>query len=147
MRLAMCTTVLIVDDNPQNRRLVKKMLEVHGFKIFEASNGKKGIAHAIEHLPRFILLDINLPDIDGIEVAHTLRENDRCKGITIIALTANAMIGDRERFIASGCDDYLARPVSRQELVGMLNKHLELAESAQDTPAQDTPTDAASPTN
>lgn len=123
------------------------MLEVHGFKIFEAPNGKEGIAHAIEHLPRFILLDINLPDIDGIEVAHRLREDDRCNDITIIALTANAMIGDRERFIASGCDDYLAKPVSRQELVGMLNKHLELAKSTQDTPAQDTPTDAASPTS
>ena len=141
----MCTTVLIVDDNPQNRRLVKKMLEVHGFKIFEAANGKEGIAHAIEHRPRFLLLDINLPDIDGIEVAHTLRADDTCKDITIIALTANAMIGDRERFIASGCDDYLAKPVSRQELVGMLNKHLELAKPNQDTPAQDTPTDKASP--
>ncbi|MCA9896273.1 MAG: response regulator [Anaerolineae bacterium] len=132
-------SVLIIDDNPQNRRLVKKMLEVHGFKIFEASNGLDGVASAIEHKPRIILLDINLPDIDGIEVANTLRNQGNCESCTIIALTANAMIGDRERFIESGCDDYLAKPVSRQELVSMLNKYLEPEQ-------EDNPTDATSPT-
>ncbi|MCA9885966.1 MAG: response regulator [Anaerolineae bacterium] len=132
-------SVLIIDDNPQNRRLVKKMLEVHGFKIFEASNGLDGVASAIEHKPRIILLDINLPDIDGIEVANTLRNQGNCESCTIIALTANAMIGDRERFIESGCDDYLAKPVSRQELVSMLNKYLEPEQ-------KDNPTDATSPT-
>ena len=113
-------SVLIIDDNPQNRRLVKKMLEVHGFKIFEASNGLDGVASAIEHKPRIILLDINLPDIDGIEVANTLRNQGNCESCTIIALTAKVMQSDRDSCFSAGANDFLPKPVDEEHLISLI---------------------------
>ncbi|MDX1993518.1 MAG: response regulator [bacterium] len=112
--------ILYVEDNPQNMRLVRKMLGVGGHDMIEALNGRSGIEVAEAEMPDLILMDINLPDIDGMEVARYLKSNPRMAHIPIIALTANAMFGDRERFLAAGCDGYLAKPISKNELLNTI---------------------------
>ncbi len=113
--------ILYVEDNPQNMRLVRKMLSIGGHDMLEALNGKTGIETAEAEIPDLILMDINLPDIDGMEVSRYLKSNPRLAHIPIIALTANAMFGDRERFLAAGCDGYLAKPISKNELLNTIS--------------------------
>jgi len=115
--------ILYIEDNPQNMRLVRKILVHAGYDVLEAEDGLSGIHTAQENDPDLILLDINLPDIDGLEVARRLRESPLAN-VPIIALTANAMVGDRERLLAGGCDGYLPKPVSRQELLITIDSHL-----------------------
>ena len=110
------TKIVYIEDNPQNLRLIKRMLSHTGYEVFEAQTGKDGLALIEELVPDLILLDINLPDIEGTEVAQLVKGDDRLKHIPIIALTANAMHGDRERFLRMGCEGYIAKPVSRTEL-------------------------------
>lgn len=113
----MAHKILYIEDNPQNMRLVRKMLGVGGYEIIEASNGETGLKMAFEHRPDLILMDINLPDIDGMEVTARLKAAPETSHIPIIALTANAMHGDKERFTQGGCDGYLAKPVTKNELL------------------------------
>ena len=108
--------ILYVEDNPQNMRLVRKMLKGAGHEMIEAPDGICGLEMAQQQLPDLILMDINLPDIDGIEVTQRIKANPELASIPVIALTANAMVGDREAFLEAGCDGYLAKPVSRREL-------------------------------
>lgn len=125
--------ILYVEDNAQNMRLVRKMLKVGGFEMIGAEDGTKGLEMAQEHRPEIILMDINLPDIDGIEVTRRLKEDPTFANTPIIALTANAMYGDRERFLDAGCDDYLSKPVSKIELLNMIQKHLDAMANETDT--------------
>lgn len=112
--------ILYVEDNPQNMRLVRKMLHAGGYEMVEALDGMTGLHVAEVERPVLILLDINLPDIDGIEVTARLKSNPQLAHIPIVALTANAMFGDKERFLDAGCDGYLAKPVSKTELLNTL---------------------------
>src|SRR5262245_9733111 len=105
-------------------RLVRKMLLVGGYDMLEAPDGLSGLTVAAEQKPDLVLVDMNLPDIDGTEVTSRLKENPALKHIPIIALTANAMFGDRERFLDAGCDGYLAKPISKQELLETVVKYL-----------------------
>lgn len=116
--------ILYIEDNPHNMRLVRKMLRIGGYEVIEASDGESGVSTAIEEHPDLILLDINLPDIDGIEVCARLRDHSETNYIPIIALTANAMHGDRERFLESGMDGYLAKPITRNELLNTVRQFL-----------------------
>lgn len=117
-------TILYIEDNPHNMRLVRKMLKIGGYDVLEAPDGESGISCARDNQPDLILLDINLPDIDGMEVCSRIRQDDSVAWIPIIALTANAMHGDRERFLASGMDGYLAKPITRNELLNTLRQFL-----------------------
>ena len=123
----MTRTILYIEDNPQNMRLVRKMLKGGGYEMIEASDGRSGVKLALEVKPDLILMDINLPDIDGIEATRNLKDNDSCADIPVIALTANAMHGDRERFMAAGCDGYIAKPITRNELLNTIAYFLEQA--------------------
>lgn len=105
-------------------RLVRKMLRLGNYDVIEATNGTDGIAKAQEEVPDLILLDINLPDIDGPEVCARLRADSNVSWIPIIALTANAMHGDRERFLEAGMDGYLAKPITRNELLNTIQQFL-----------------------
>lgn len=120
----MDTAILYIEDNPQNVRLVRKMLDTGGYIVLEALNGRTGLKMAEEHVPALILMDINLPDIDGTEVAARIKANPKLQHIPIIALTANVMYGDRERFLEAGCDGYLAKPISRRELLDTVGYYL-----------------------
>lgn len=113
----MSNVILYVEDNPQNMRLVRKMLKTGGYDMIEATDGQSGLRMALECKPDLILMDINLPDIDGMEVTMRLKAIAEMAHTPIVALTANAMFGDRERFTSAGCDGYLAKPVTKNELL------------------------------
>ncbi|MGB7340909.1 MAG: response regulator [Phototrophicaceae bacterium] len=115
--------ILYVEDNSQNMRLVRKMLKVGGHDMVGAEDGHTGIDMAHEVMPDLILMDINLPDIDGTEVTKRLKADPKFANTPIVALTANAMYGDKERFLDAGCDDYLSKPISKTELLAMVDKH------------------------
>ncbi len=126
----MAARILYIEDNPMNMRLVRKILVDLGYEMLEAVNGQDGLALAMQEMPDAILVDINLPDIDGVEVTRQLKANPPTRHIPIIALTANSMYGDRERFLESGCDGYIAKPVARLELRNVLHHFLASSRSA-----------------
>lgn len=114
----MAARILCVEDNPQNMRLVRKILLNAGYEVLEAVDGLSGVAIASSELPDLILMDINLPDIDGLEATSRLKAAEASVSrIPIVALTANAMHGDRERCIAAGCDGYVPKPITKSELL------------------------------
>lgn len=109
--------ILYVEDNPQNMRLVKKILMAAGYEVLEAYEGLAGIATAAREQPDLILMDINLPDINGLEATQRLKSSPQVAWIPVIAVTANAMHGDRDHCLAAGCDGYLAKPIMKNELL------------------------------
>jgi len=110
--------VLYIEDNPDNMILVKRVLEAAGYTLLQATNGLEGLAVAARETIDLILLDINLPDIDGYEVARRLRKDTKpyLAHIPIIAITANALKGDAEHALDSGCDVYMSKPINIHEL-------------------------------
>jgi two-component system, cell cycle response regulator DivK len=121
----MAYRILYVEDNYQNKRLVRKILGARGFDVIEAEDGLTGVEMATKELPDLILMDISLPGIDGVEATQRIKAFENTQRIPVIALTANAMRGDRERFIAAGCDDYLPKPISTADLIAMIKKFLD----------------------
>ncbi len=119
----MAKRILYVEDNFQNKRLVRKILTAKGYDVLEADDGLTGVEVASKEVPDLILMDISLPGIDGVEATQRIKAQTATAHIPIIALTANAMRGDRERFIAAGCDDYLPKPISTSDLLSMLQKY------------------------
>jgi two-component system cell cycle response regulator DivK len=111
-------TILYIEDNPDNMLLVQRALEARGYKLLQAEDGLRGVALAENEEVDLILLDINLPDIDGYEVARRIRSSARAKlaYTPIIAITANALKGDAEKALASGCDVYMSKPINIREL-------------------------------
>lgn len=111
-------TVLYIEDNPDNMMLVKRALESRGYTLIEAVNGVSGVSTAESKKVDLILLDINLPDIDGYEVARRLRnsKNNALRHVPIIAITANALRGDAEKALSAGCDVYMSKPINIREL-------------------------------
>jgi len=112
----MSATILYIEDNPDNSLLVQRALTARGYEVLWAANGASGIEQAEAHPPDLILLDINLPDIDGYEVARRLRAHDGLRAVPIMAITANALKGDAEKALAAGCDAYIAKPLQLHEL-------------------------------
>jgi two-component system cell cycle response regulator DivK len=110
--------ILYVEDNPDNMTLVRRALEARGYEFLWAPNGLKGVEMAETTQPDVILLDINLPDIDGYEVAKQLRNSGKSSlvYVPIIAVTANALRGDAEKALAAGCDVYMSKPINIREL-------------------------------
>jgi len=110
--------ILYVEDNPDNMLLVQRALESRGYKLLQAEDGLAGVALAESEDVDLILLDINLPDIDGYEVARRIRSSAKSKlaYTPIIAITANALKGDAEKALASGCDVYMSKPINIREL-------------------------------
>ncbi len=115
----MGNTILYVEDNPDNVMLVRRALEARGYKLLPALNGINGVSMAENEEVDLILLDINLPDIDGYEVARRIRRSGKKKSliyIPIIAVTANALKGDAEKALEAGCDVYMSKPINIREL-------------------------------
>jgi CheY-like chemotaxis protein len=106
-------TILYIEDNPENRLLVRRILEAEGYAVEEAEDGPSGLEAVRRNEPDLILLDINLPEMDGYELTSHLRQLTHNP---IIALTANVMKGDRERTLAAGCDGYIQKPIDVDEL-------------------------------
>ncbi len=117
--------ILHIEDNFHNRRIVRKILEKQGYVLHEAADGIIGFNMIKEFNPPVVLLDISLPGMDGIEIAQRVKADDKYKHIILIAVTASAMQGDRERFLAAGCDDYLSKPFRSIDLIEIVNQHFE----------------------
>ncbi len=117
--------ILIVEDNENNRSLFRDILTYHGYEITIAADGHEGVALAKELLPDLILMDIQMPGMDGMTAGAILKEDPATSAIKIIALTSFAMRGDQESFLAAGFDGYLAKPISTRELPGRVKQWLE----------------------
>jgi len=110
--------ILCIEDNPDNMILIRRVIQARGYKLLEAETGAEGLAMAEDGEIRLVLLDINLPDIDGYEIARRLRTdlNHRETRVPIIAITANALKGDAEKALGAGCDVYMSKPINIHEL-------------------------------
>ena len=115
--------VLVVEDNAKNMKLFRDVLVAKGYRTLEARTGEHAVDLAVEHVPELVLLDIRLPDVDGVDVLRLLRANRRTSSIPVVALTAQAMQGDGERFLAAGFDGYITKPVDIVELVRVVARH------------------------
>ncbi len=105
-------TVLVVEDNDLSMRLFHDLLEAHGYNVLQAKDGTEGWRMAREHRPDLIIMDIQLPDVSGLEVTKWLKDDEALKSIPVIAITAFAMAGDEEKIREGGCDAYIAKPIS-----------------------------------
>jgi CheY-like chemotaxis protein len=117
-------TLLIIEDNEQNLYLMCFLLEKSGFAVLSATNGRDGIKMALHHKPRAILLDIQLPEMDGYAVAAELKKHGELAGVPIIAVTSYAMMGDREKALAAGANGYIEKPIDPETFVGEVEKYL-----------------------
>ena len=105
-------TVLIVEDNELNMKLFNDLLEAYGYATLQARSGTEALAIAREHTPSLILMDIQLPEVSGLEVTKWLKEDDRLRDIPVVAVTAFAMKGDEERIRRGGCEAYISKPIT-----------------------------------
>jgi two-component system cell cycle response regulator DivK len=117
------TLVLLVEDNARNMTLLRDVLRVSGYRTLEASTGGHALVLAAEHRPALVLMDVRLPDMDGIEALRRLRADSRTALVPVLAVTAQAMKGDRERFEQAGFDGYLSKPVDVDELLAAVERH------------------------
>jgi two-component system, cell cycle response regulator DivK len=115
--------VLVVEDNARNMKLVRDLLQATGYRTFEATTGEEAVELALSHAPAVVLMDVQLPGIDGVEALARLRQDERTASIPVLAVTAQAMSGDRERFLEVGFDGYLAKPIDVDELLGAVREH------------------------
>lgn len=112
--------ILLVEDNEDNRDALSRRLERRGYEVVMATDGRRGLAMAHDVAPDLVLLDMNLPEMDGWEVARALKRDEATCAIPIIALTAHAMSGDREKAIGAGCDDYHTKPAELPRLLAQI---------------------------
>ena len=118
----MTKTVLIVEDNELNMKLFNDLLQAHGINTIQTRNGLDAISLAKSHMPDAILMDIQLPEVSGLEVTKWLKDDDSVKHIPVIAITAFAMKGDEERIREGGCEAYLSKPISVQKFLDTVKK-------------------------
>lgn len=130
-------TILIVEDNPTNMTLAVYVLESAGHVVLTATDAEAGLTLARSALPNLILMDIQLPGMDGLEATAHLKEDVTTKAIPVIALTALAMKGDEERIRAAGCDGYIAKPMNYREFLAIVASHLAQGSVAPTTTDQD----------
>ena len=121
----MAYRILLVEDNEMNRDMLSRRLIRRKFEVLIATDGQQGIDMARQHQPDLILMDMSLPVIDGWEATRQLKADPRCASIPVIALTAHAMAGDRERTLQAGCDDYDTKPVELPRLLDKIAAFLE----------------------
>ena len=114
--------VLVIEDNEDNMKLITFILEKNGYGTIMAENGKRGIELAIKEKPDFILLDIQLPDMDGMEVLKAIRGSEINGEIPIIATTSYAMSGDRERLLQAGCNGYIEKPIDPETIIAQIKQ-------------------------
>lgn len=105
------TTVLVIEDHPDNMMLICDILELNGYAVLQATTGMQGYEMAQQEQPHFVILDIQLPDIDGYQVLEKIRGNDRTRKIPVIAMTSYAMAGEKARLLNAGCNGYVQKPI------------------------------------
>lgn len=117
--------ILIVEDNEMNRDMLSRRLVRRGYGVSLAIDGQTGLTMARDKIPDLILMDVTLPDIDGLEITRLLKADERTRGVPIIVLTARAMTSDRQEAFAAGCDDYDVKPVELERLLGKMQALLQ----------------------
>jgi len=120
----MSSRILVVEDNPDNRILITDVLTSLDYEVIVAVDGEEGVAKAGAEKPDLILMDLSLPQMDGWTATRHIKADPALKHIKVIALTAHAMVGDREKALEAGCDDYVSKPIDLRELAGKLAQHL-----------------------
>jgi CheY-like chemotaxis protein len=116
--------ILVVEDNDSNRYLIRFILEQSGYDVIEAKNGVTGVEMAIRERPDLIIMDIQLPDMNGLDATRRIRASEADGGIPIVALTSYAMVGDRENALAAGCTGYIEKPIDAETFVREVEKYL-----------------------
>jgi CheY-like chemotaxis protein len=114
--------ILVIEDNETNMYLISFILKKYGFEVIEAGSGEEGIDLALKEKPNLIIMDIQLPGMDGLETTRRIRESKADGGVPIIALTSYAMTGDRERALSAGCNGYLEKPINPYTIMGEIKK-------------------------
>ncbi len=120
----MAKKVLVVEDNELNMKLFHDLLEAHGIETVQVRDGKLAYDTALEHRPDLIIMDIQLPEISGLDITRKLKENPELKAIPVIAVTAFAMKGDEQKIREGGCEDYISKPISVSSFIEVVKKHL-----------------------
>ena len=120
----MAKTVLIVEDNELNMKLFHDLLDAHGYQTLQTKDGMEALVLARKHKPDLILMDIQLPEVSGLEVTKWIKEDDNLKAIPVIAVTAFAMKGDEEKIREGGCEAYIAKPISVANFLETVEKFL-----------------------
>ena len=115
--------ILVVEDNEMNMKLLRDVLYATGYRTLEATTGAEAVELASSNVPDLVLMDIQLPDFDGVQALHRLRANERTAAIPVLAVTAQAMQGDRQEFLAAGFDGYVSKPVNVRELIGTVRQY------------------------
>jgi two-component system cell cycle response regulator DivK len=123
--LVMAKTVLIVEDNELNMKLFRDLLDAHGYETLESRDGLEAMELARQHRPDLILMDIQLPEVSGLEVTKWLKEDEELKSIPVIAVTAFAMKGDEEKIRRGGCEAYIAKPISVASFMETVRRFLD----------------------
>ena len=118
--------ILYIEDNPDNRLLVKRVLEAEGYTLLEAANAREGLQQVLAAHPDLILMDINLPEVDGYTTTARIKSTPGLEGVKVVAVTANVMKGDREKTLAAGCDGYIQKPIDVDQLPQQIAKFLEI---------------------
>jgi two-component system cell cycle response regulator DivK len=118
-------TVLVVEDNELNMKLFHDLLEAHGYNILQTKDGMEALRIAREHHPDLILMDIQLPEVSGLEVTKWIKEDDNLKAIPVVAVTAFAMKGDEEKIRDGGCEAYIAKPISVTNFLETVQRFLD----------------------
>ena len=116
--------ILVVEDNETNLYLIRFILKKSGYKVIEARDGARGVESAIKEKPDLIIMDIQLPDIDGLESTKRIRASEAGSDVPIIALTSYAMTGDREKALDAGCSGYIEKPINPETFVAEIEKYL-----------------------
>jgi len=122
--------ILIVEDNQENRDALSRRLERRGYSVIVATDGRAGVTMAQEEHPDLILMDLNLPDVDGWEATRMIKACEQTAAIPVIALTAHAIAGDEQRALQAGCNDYHSKPVEFPRLLGQIEGLLNTAQAA-----------------
>ncbi len=120
-------TVLYVEDNPDNRSLIRRVLEAEGYTVIEAATAKSALVTLEQRAPDLILMDINMPDMDGYTLTAQIRGMPAHTRIPIVAVTANVMRGDREKSLEAGCDGYIQKPIDIDELPLQIERYMRIA--------------------
>jgi len=116
--------ILVVEDNEDNMRLISYIFKKHGHEVIEAREGAEGVALAVQEKPDLVLMDIQLPDIDGLEATKRIRASEADSDIPIIAISSYAMPGDREKALAAGCNGYITKPINVETFMADIEKYL-----------------------
>ncbi len=135
--------VLIVEDNELNMKLFHDLLEAHGVETVQARDGKNVLVLARENKPDLILMDIQLPEVSGLDVTKWLKEDDELKTIPVVAVTAFAMKGDEQKIREGGCEDYISKPISVVKFIEMVQKFLVKENESSESSEPDSETGAA----